>query len=178
MAPAVEHAFTEPLPSAVIVDADFVVNVLNEAEEFHNDCTLFARRLLASDVLVVYSQLIRLEVIAGWRNSIRQSRLPAVVRGRQAGALPALEEGYRAGLSLLARFLSAFRRREVRLSIRLQEAAVPYMARHNLRPMDACLVAAAFTAGVPHIASLDRDLRKVDGIELWNDRIPARRRRR
>ena len=54
MAPATDHNFREePLPQAVVLDADFVVNVLHEGEEYHKDCLRFAVRLLRDNVSVV-----------------------------------------------------------------------------------------------------------------------------
>jgi len=54
---------------------------------------------------------------------------------------------------LLDAFLDLFRRREVRMSKSLERRILQIMARHQLRPMDACLVACADRVGTPHVAS-------------------------
>ena len=51
MAPARERMFDEePLPTAVVLDSDFVINVLHENEEFHAECMEFAYRLVDANV--------------------------------------------------------------------------------------------------------------------------------
>ena len=55
----------EPLPSAVVFDCDFVINVLHENEDFHEECARFAGRLFDQGVGIVYSNLLRLEFWQG-----------------------------------------------------------------------------------------------------------------
>ncbi|MEX0786140.1 MAG: type II toxin-antitoxin system VapC family toxin [Dehalococcoidia bacterium] len=180
MAPAVEHRFTEePLPQAVVLDADFVVSVLHEGEEFHKDCAQFAARLLEGSASIIYTQLLRLEFMSAWQSAIRRRGIPDAMRPRQGRLFGSIEgdrdDLYKLGDDFLADFLSRFNRYEVRLSATLQNNARRLMASYNLRPMDACLVAGAFQTGVQHVASLDRDFRRVDDIDLWNGHVPARR---
>ncbi len=179
MAPATQHGFDEePLPDAVVLDADFVVSVLHEGEEFHEECTAFAGRLFRGSVPIVYSQLLRLEFLSGWRSAMnRRGFPPGLVRQGRLIADPQSQREalYRLGDEFLLDFLRLFDRYEVRLSARLQDRALGFMGRFNLKPMDACLVACAFQSDVPHIASLDRDFRRVDDVHLWNDHIPSRR---
>lgn len=180
MPPAIEHDFQdEPLPPAVVLDADFVVSVLHEGEEYHADCIAFAVRLLNEKIPIVYSQLLRLEFMSAWQSAVRRRGVPASVLPRQARLFDELAsvraELYKVGEAFLPGLLNHFMRYEVRLSARLQSRAREHMASYNLRPLDACLVASAFQTGVPHIASLDGDLRRVDDLHLWNGHVPARR---
>lgn len=180
MAPAIEHLFSEePLPAAVVLDADFVVSVLHEGEEFHADCLRFATRLFEEGVPIIYCQLLRLEFLSGWQAAIKRRGIPLDLMRearRSQRSRPDHERLYRLGDRYLASFLQMFDRYEVRLSARLQDLARRFMAEYGLKPMDACLVASAVRAGVSDIASLDRDFRPVDDIHLWNDHIPTRRR--
>ena len=179
MAPATEHRFREePLPQAVVLDADFVVNVLHEGEEYHRDCLRFAVRLLRNNVSVVYTQLLRLEFLSGWQNAMRRRGVPSeLLQQKRLLENPAEDRRamYELGDEFFSDFLTLFNRYEVRLSAKLQRRARSYMAKYNLKPMDACLIASAFQTEVLHVASLDKDFRRVDGVHLWNDHIPTRR---
>ncbi|MBI4570643.1 MAG: type II toxin-antitoxin system VapC family toxin [Chloroflexi bacterium] len=183
MAPAAEHNFNEtPLPTALVLDADFVVNVLHEREEFHKECARFAGALLDGDVTIVYTQLLRLEFLSGWQNAVRRRGIPAGLLPAQARLMPDAQADlgvlYGVADRILADFLSLFDQYEVRLSAKLQDGARAHMARYNLKPLDACLIAAAFQVDVPHVASLDGRFRRVGGIHLWNHHIPERRQTR
>lgn len=168
-------------PWAVVLDADFVIHILHEGEEFHEECAAFAERLIDADVTIVHTQLLRLEFLNGWRDAIIRRGIPhdlvALALGGRSIADPAAERDalYRLGDEYLSFFLSRFNRFDVRLSARLQDRARRLMARYNLKSLDACVVAAAFQTNVTSIASLDRRFRRVDDIHLWNDHIPARR---
>jgi len=181
MAAAREHMFDEePLPEAVVLDSDFVIHVLHENEEFHGECIAFARRLLDNNVPIIYSSLLRIDFWSGWRRAVNLRGLPPEIA--EAPLLlpdPVAERArlYRVGDGYLRDFLRLFERYEVRIGVRLLNRALPVMAHYNLRSHDACVVACALHTEVPHIASLDRDFCRVDGIELWNNDIPSRRRR-
>ena len=178
MSPAREHLFSEPLPPAVVLDVDFVVNVLHEGEELHAECLEFATRMYNADVIVVHTSLLRVEFWNGWRRAVAQRGLPPEV----AISPPLLPDAtaerrrlYRLGESYLKDFLRAFRRYEIRLGARLLDQALGLIASYNLRSLDACLAASALRAGVPDVVSLDGVFRRVDGIDLWNNDIPSRR---
>src|SRR3989304_9978158 len=79
MSPAREHLFSEPLPPAVVLDVDFVVNVLHEGEELHAECLEFATRLYNADVIVVHTILLRVEFWNGWRRAVQQRGLPTEI---------------------------------------------------------------------------------------------------
>jgi predicted nucleic acid-binding protein len=178
--PAVEHAFDEAaLPEAAVLDADFVINVLYETEEFHDECASFARRFGRADGLVVYTPLLRLEVLAGWRNAIRRRGVPtSLMRQSRMWADPTQERRFLFDEAerLLSAFLNEFRRYEIRLSRSVYRNVRLVMADHDLKPMDALLVASAREYGNIPVVSLDSDLTRVDELELWNNHVPARRR--
>jgi predicted nucleic acid-binding protein len=179
MALAQEHAFDEePLPSAVVLDSDFVINVLHENEEFHEECKEFAQRLSENDVVVVYSNLLRVDFWHGWRRAVNARGLPPEVASQPVlltdpGA--ERERWYRHGDDYLKTLLSLYDRYEVRIGSRLLDRALRLMARYNLKSHDACVAAIAFHTEVTDIVSLDKDFLRIDGLHVWNNRIPARR---
>jgi predicted nucleic acid-binding protein len=179
MAPAQEHMFDEePLPPAVVFDCDFVINVLHENEDFHDECAGFAGRLFDRGVGIVYSSLVRVDFWQGWRHAVKQKGLPLEIGGepvRIRDLAKQREEWYQLGDQYPKLFLSLYDRYEVRVGPRLLDRAVKLMGRYNLGSHDACLAAIAFHTDVTDIVSLDADFRRVDGIHLWNSDIPARR---
>ena len=64
--------------------------------------------------------------------------------------------------------LTSFLRRRLAINRPLMRVASSLVATFNLKAHDALVVAVAYALGVPHIASFDRDFRRVDGIELWD----------
>jgi predicted nucleic acid-binding protein len=179
MAPAQEHMFDEePLPQAVVLDCDFVINVLHENEDFHDECRRFAGRLLDEGVGIVYSSLLRLEFWQGWSRVVRLRRLPAQIGGEPVRIHDfdkQREESYQLGDEYLKLFLGLYDRYEVKVGTRVLDRAVKLVGRYNLRSHDACLAAIAFHTGVLDIVSLDSHFRRVDDIHLWNNDIPRRR---
>jgi len=182
MVPALEHRFTEePLPLAVVLDSDFVINVLHENEEFHAECFQFAGRLLDADTVIVYSNLLRIEFWNGWRSAVDHRGLPPEIAAEPPLLPDPVAERqrlYRVGDRYLRDFLRLFKRREVKVGARLLDTALALIGHYNLKSLDACVAACALHSGVPHIASLDQGFLKVDGIELWNNGVPGRRERR
>ncbi len=69
---------------------------------------------------------------------------------------------------LLADFLSAFACQEIAITKPLMLAASRLVANYDLSAHDALVVAVARELSVPHIASFDRDFRRLDGMELWD----------
>lgn len=67
----------------------------------------------------------------------------------------------------LQTFLSAFNRREVRVTKNLIKSATAHVVEFNLGSHDAIAIAIS-RAGVPDVAALDRGFKKVNGIELWD----------
>ena len=94
MAPGQEHMFDEePLPTAVVLDSDFVINVLHENEEFHAECMEFAYRLIDASVIVVYSNLLRVDFWHGWRSAVNAKGLPPEVASRPCLSLIPQQSG-------------------------------------------------------------------------------------
>jgi predicted nucleic acid-binding protein len=179
MAPAQEHMFhEEPLPAAVVLDSDFVINVLHENEEFHAECMEFAYRLIDASVIVVYSNLLRVDFWHGWRSAVNAKGLPPEVASRPMLVTdPAAERErwYRHGDDYLKSLFSLFDRYEVRIGTRLLDRALRLMARYNLKSHDACVAAVAFHTEVTDVVSLDRDFLRIDSLHIWNNGIPGRR---
>lgn len=177
---ASEHSFDEtPLPDRIVVDADFVVSVIVQSEEYHAACASFSARLIRDSVPIVHSPLLRLEFMHAWQKAVNRGALPTTLLRQQAlwdDPARNRELYSKLGDDYLGHFLGLFERYEVRLTNRLQDQTRRLMARHNLKPMDACLLASALQTQVTDIVSLDGDFQKVDGIDLWNDFIPSKRR--
>jgi predicted nucleic acid-binding protein len=179
MAPAQEHSFEEePLPTAVVLDSDFVINVLHENEEFHEECRAFAFRLFENGVAVVYSNLLRVDFWHGWRSAVNAKGLPPQVSSQPmliTDPATERERWYRHGDDYLKALLTLYDRYEVRIGSRLLDRALSLMARYNLKSHDACIVAIAFHTEVVDVVSLDKDFLRVDGLHVWNNGIPGRR---
>lgn len=176
---ASERRFEErPLPSAVVLDTSFVINVLHEGEDVHAGCLRFAERLRTADCIVVYSNLLRMEFWHGWARAVRLRGVPAKLL-QEPMLMPdeASERtrGFAVGDKYLKDFLALFRRYEIRIGARLLDRALDIMSNYNLTSHDACVVAIAGYTDTPDIVSLDSKFRRVDGIQLWNDLIPTRR---
>jgi len=179
MAPAQEHGFDEePLPTAVVLDSDFVISVLHENEEFHAECMDFAYRLRDNNVIVVYSNLLRVDFWQGWRRAVNARGLPPEVASQPMLVTdPAAERErwYRHGDDYLKSLLSLFDRYEVRIGTRLLDRALRLMARYNLKSHDACVAAVAIHTEVADVVSLDRDFLRIESLHMWNNGIPGRR---
>lgn len=67
----------------------------------------------------------------------------------------------------LRAFLEYLESYEVPLSAHLFDVATGLAGFHNLNAHDALVVAVAQVIGVTDVVALDRDLRRVDGITLW-----------
>ena len=179
MAPAKEHKFDEePLPMAVVLDSDFVISVLHENEEFHTECMDFAYRLINGNVIVAYSNLLRVDFWQGWRRAVNARGLPPEVAAQPmlvADAAAERERWYRHGDDYLKSLLRLFDRYEVRIGKRLLDRALRLMARYNLQSHDACVAAVATHTQVDHVVTLDRRFLRVADLHIWNNGIPARR---
>jgi len=177
--PAIERLFIDgPLPETVALDTDFILTVLVGSESFHLPCTEFTRLLVRERVRVTYSPLLRLEFLHAWQKAMRRKSLPDSLTLQQRLWDDAADERralYEIAERLLDDFLDLFAHYQVRFTKALQRETREQMALHNLKPMDACLVASAYRAGTNHIVSLDSDFRRVDDLHLWNDLIPAKR---
>jgi predicted nucleic acid-binding protein len=178
---ATQHDFDDDdavYPDAVLLDADFVVNVLHEGEDYHKVCLAFAEELLTNHIVLITTPLLKIEFFAGWRSAVHRGGIPETER-RQA-QLWEDEDTERArafamGSTLIDGFLRQFDQYEVRLTKSLQRHAMNLMTDYNLKPLDAWLVAAGRRVEVPDLVSLDHAMTKIDRLELWNHHIPDKR---
>ena len=192
---AVQHSFRDELPSELIVDTSFIVCALISSPgegTFHEECRGFVARLLDGGVGLVYSPLLFLETPQAWRSLVKKLSVPeleeAIASWYGADALTAtaqlalLEEERKVRLfrqmdGLVRDLLSLFDTYEVRLTKGLLDEARDTAARYKLNSHDALVVALARRT-VPHVAGIDADFLKVeDWLHVWNNRIPARRKR-
>ncbi len=76
--------------------------------------------------------------------------------------------------ALLGRFealLNQFGWAEVGITSAVRRRALQYIGQYNLQSQDAMHLACAAEAGVSDLASFDQGFRRVDSLQLWNDRI-------
>lgn len=166
--PANRHLFTDtPLPTEIVVDSSFVFHALIDdvRSGYHVPARGFAERLRGADVTLIYSSLIFLEAPQCWKRLYNTGALIPSQRGPNLASdrVNAFNEANTA----LQIFLSAFNRKEVRVTKNLMKSATALVAEFNLGSHDAIAIAIS-RAGVPDIAALDRGFKNVDGIELWD----------
>jgi predicted nucleic acid-binding protein len=166
--PANRHLFSDnPLPTEIVVDSSFLFHAL--IDDMRSGCHApardFAERLRRENVTLVYSSLVYLEAPQCWK---RLHALGALVPTRR-GADPVSDRtnAFAEADSALHTFLAAFNRREVPVTKNLIKSASIYVAEYNLGSHDAISIAIS-RSGVPDVAAIDRDFKRVDGIELWD----------
>lgn len=193
---AIQHSFDEELPSELIVDTSFIVHALISSpgeETIHEECREFAARLLDENVALVYSPLLFLETPQAWRNLLKKlsvQELEEAVTSWYGGdaltataqlALLAEEREvrlFRQMDALVSDLVALFDTYEVRLTKGLLDEGRDMAARYRLNSHDA-LVVALGRRTVPDVAAIDEDFLKVeDWLHVWNNCIPARRKRR
>jgi predicted nucleic acid-binding protein len=115
--------------------------------------------------------MLRLEHLNAWRNLLKKGLLPPGQLRLELN-VPQDDRVYwlRLADDLLHRFLAQFRRAEIRLSQRVVSLAIELVGRFDLQSYDAVQAASTLDAGCAHMASLDGDFCRVDGIHLWNNR--------
>lgn len=171
MTPAEQHLFSETPPDRIFLDTSFVVATLVAGEPRHMECLSFAEGLQSAGTVVVYSTMLRLEHLNAWRNLLKKGLLPPGQLRLELN-VPQDDRVYwlRLADDLLHRFLAQFRRAEIRLSQRVVSLAIELVGRFDLQSYDAVQAASTLDAGCAHMASLDGDFCRVDGIHLWNNR--------
>jgi predicted nucleic acid-binding protein len=178
MSPAEEHLFSETPPGYLLLDTNFVVATLVAGDPRHEECLSFAGRLQDAGTVIAYSTLLRLEHLNAWRNLLKDGLLPPEPGPQLRLELNVAEDDrshwLRVADILLGQFLAQFPRTEIRLNQRVVSLAIELVGRFNLQSYDAVHVASAFHAGCTDIASLDKDFRRVEGIDLWNNRLRPR----
>jgi len=166
--PANRHLFTDrPLPTEIVVDSSFVFHALIEdgRSGYHIRARDFAQRLRLANAILIYSSLIFLEAPQCWKRLYNKGALVPSKRGSDLASDKA--SAFIEANTALQTFLSAFNRKEVRVTKQLMKSATLHVAEFNLGSHDAIAIAIS-RAGVPDIAALDRGFKNVDGIELWD----------
>lgn len=190
-----EHAGTEKLPSVITADTSFWAAVINSRDPGHVLAWPLYQRLAGEGVYVVTCRHLLMpeyrnvmKRLAGGLDAKQVDRLLEHARLRQSGGQLSLFQGetcprrdpvgkrrflLRVGDRVLEEYMAPLRLVRVRLTTALQDAAVDVMAESALDSGDALHVAIARTAasrvGIePHIASIDRDFLKVDGLHVWS----------
>jgi predicted nucleic acid-binding protein len=174
--PALDRAFQEPVPDQLYVDTDIFINYLFSSQPHHERCRPFLDRLRASVRTTLFvSPLSWLELAhVITRPSFRDDLADDLQRQYRVGRWhqPQIRQAYLDGL--LADFdalLDQFTWVEVPLSPVVRRLAIRFMAEYGLGSQDAIHLASAAQAGVTDIASFDAVYRRVDALNLWNDRI-------
>ena len=137
----------------------------------HERAMSFAGRLRDSNCIVVYSSLIFIEAPQCWRRMYARGSL--VSDHIEGDPISDRINAFRKADGALNDLLTSFLRRRVGINRPLMRVASRLVATFNLKAHDALVVAVAHALGVPHIASFDRDFRRVDGIELWDGSLPS-----
>jgi predicted nucleic acid-binding protein len=166
--PANRHSFTDnPLPTEIVVDSSFVFHALIEdgRSGYHIPARGFAERLRVGNATLIYSSLIFLEAPQCWKRLYNTGVLVPSQRG--ADLAGDRSSAFSEANAALQTFLSAFNRKEVRVTKSLMKSAAAHVAEFNLGSHDAIAIAISRT-GVQDIAALDRGFKNVDGIELWD----------
>lgn len=171
--PAKRHSFDENrLPETIVADSSFLFDaVMDTGAGRHERAIGFARRLRDSNCMVVYSSLIFLEAPQCWRRmyargALLPDRIESDLTRDRINAVRKADDA-------LNDLLTSFLRRRVAIDRPLMRVASRLVATFNLKAHDALVVAVAHALGVPHIASFDRDFRRVDGIELWDGSLSS-----
>ena len=116
--------------------------------------------------LLIVSSLLYIEAPQCWRRLYKRRVIsPNEVGGNVAADRVA---AFRKADAALDTFLSGFECREATITKGLMQAASDMVARFDLNAHDALVAALARDLAISHIASLDRDFRRIDGIELWD----------
>jgi predicted nucleic acid-binding protein len=166
--PANRHLFTDtPLPTEIVVDSSFVFHALIDdgRSGFHIPARDFAERLRVANATLIYSSLIFLEAPQCWKRLYNARALVPSLRG--ADLASDRSNAFTEANTALQMFLSAFNRKEVRVTKSLMKNATALVAEFNLGSHDAIAIAISRT-GVPDVAAIDRGFKNVDGIELWD----------
>lgn len=192
MAKASLHRNLRQLPPALAVDSSFVVAAMDESDPSHDQAWRVYRRLVRDEISVAFCpQLLQLEYWHGLRsirNRLGARQLQTFIdqaheRLTGQGRLE-LRDWKRmndrelrellvgAGDELLEMWLHPLRLVRFGLTRSLLSAARQNVIDWDLRSHDAVVLAVAQSLAAslesdPHLASVDRDFDKVEGLHVW-----------
>jgi predicted nucleic acid-binding protein len=120
------------------------------------------------DTRLIFTPLIFVEAPQCWRRLDALGALPSHISVIGLSEDVLRDRAFRLAERALDRFLAAFNRQQIALTRALARIASQAVAKYNLGSHDAVVIAVSRYTHVAHIAALDRDFRRVDGIELWD----------
>jgi len=175
--PAIERAFTEPVPAEIYVDTDLLIAFVTRSDPHYQRARTLFRRLAETGTVLYLSSLSWIEFAHVVSRERFRQRLTAAER-RQYGLdrweSSETRQAYLGALSgAVQGMLDYFRWEEIPLNTDVRVLALDYMARYALGRHDAAHLASATYAQVSDLASFDEAFRRVDGLALWNDGIYA-----
>lgn len=176
--PAVEHRFSDALPTELYLDTDILIAHIVRTHPHHERAMRFLDRLVRQGTTrIVVSSLSWMEFMNVVTREQFRHELPHEFQRRFHLAQWQEQRVRRTYLRFMSDALDAmlgqFDRGEVSVTPDVRVAAVGHIVVYNLRAQDAVHLACARSAGVSDIASFDKGFRRVDGLSLWNDRIHA-----
>jgi len=163
-----------PLPDDIYLDTSFAVAAIVRGSRHSTACTAFCAQLISHGARVYFSQLLRLELAEAIRRlATKTEDLPADLRrDYQLDAWGTdflvrqrwMDFGVRQFDDLLDRFAEAF---ELPIKTRTWRSGVSAMVDHQLRAYDAIHLATAREYHIGHLATADRDDRKIADLHVW-----------
>jgi predicted nucleic acid-binding protein len=180
--PATERSFTDAPPARLYVDTDIFVSYLDGTQPHHTRCKAFLEALAEGGLTEIFiSSLTGLEFAhVVMRENFRSNLPPELWRRYRLHRWnePLVRQAYlQALIKTFESVLTQFKWAEVSLTPAIRIAAIRAMGQHNLGSQDAVHLVSARHAGLSDLASLDERYRRVDGLNLWNDRIHTRQSR-
>ena len=173
--PAAERSFSDPPPDRLYVDTDIAISHLVSSQPHHARCMGFLENLARYGTVIYLSSLTWMEYVhVITRERFRQA-LPEETRSRfrldRWEESRVREQFVVASVHALEELLNEFEWVEVFLTSDIRVDALRLVARYSLDGQDAIHLASALHEGVTDFAGFDAHYRRVDGIQLWNDRI-------
>jgi predicted nucleic acid-binding protein len=175
---AVEHPFTDQPPSSLYLDTDVCLAYLIPSEPLHERAAALFTQLATHGYTTVYvSSLSWIEFVKVITSDRFRKGLPAdwqqryhLARWQRASVRQAYLQDL---LGIFEQLLDQFGWTEVAVTPDIRIRALALANDYHLEAQDAVHLACAEAAGVPDLASFDVRFRRVDGLQLWNDRIHA-----
>jgi len=165
-----QRLFSDPLPYALYIDADFTMRALVKSEKHHQECLEFAERLRQKGTPIFSSVLLIPECLNTWEKFGRKGATPLITAEQWENELyriPFMDHG----LNLIRGFLKQLNYHQVRILKAIEDDIASQMAYHNIRSYDALHLATMRYLGLPHIACTNSHFLRVDNLEVWNNQI-------